>query len=75
MRDVIIRGARAHFIGNINKHLANIEIYMNNTIETVELELEQVANYHDKLEMLERYFIKPQQKQSEGVEDEKEQSD
>ena len=32
MRDVIIRGARAHFIGHINKHLANIEIYMNNTI-------------------------------------------
>jgi hypothetical protein len=57
---------------------------MNNTIgigehsdiiETVELELAQVADYHDKLEMLEKYFIKPQQKQNEGVEDEVEQSD
>ena len=43
--------------------------------QTVELELEQVANYHDKLEMLEKYFIRPQQKQNEGVEDAVEQSD
>ncbi len=34
-------------------------------VETIELELEQVANYHDKLEMLVKYFIQPQQKQEE----------
>jgi hypothetical protein len=28
-------------------------------VETIELELEQVANYHDKLEMLVKYFIQP----------------
>ena len=47
---------------------------MNNTIgigehsdivETIELELEQLANYHDKLEMLTKYFIAPQNKKEE----------
>ena len=29
------------------------------TLDAIELELEQVANYHDKLEMLVKYFIQP----------------
>ena len=36
-------------------------------VETIELELEQVANYHDKLEMLVKYFIQPQAKEEENV--------
>ena len=74
MKEVLVNAVRSHLTGNINKHLANIQVYMNNTIgigehsdivETIELELEQVANYHDKLEMLVKYFIQPQQKQEE----------
>lgn len=68
MRDILINATRSHLAGQINKHLANVEVYMNNTIgigehsdivETIELELEQMANYHDKLEMLVKYFIQP----------------
>tara|TARA_B100000900_G_scaffold367470_1_gene343994 strand:- start:13164 stop:13409 length:246 start_codon:yes stop_codon:yes gene_type:complete len=74
MKEVLVNAVRSHLAGNINKHLANIQVYMNNTtgigehsdiVETIELELEQVANYHDKLEMLVKYFIQPQQKQEE----------
>jgi len=74
MRDILINATRSHLAGQINKHLANIEVYMNNTIgigehsdivETIELELEQVANYHDQLEMLTKYFIQPQLQQIE----------
>ena len=74
MKEVLVNAVRSHLTGNINKHLANIQVYMNNTtgigehsdiVETIELELEQVANYHDKLEMLVKYFIQPQQKQEE----------
>jgi|TARA_R100001015_G_C4625586_1_gene184187 hypothetical protein len=66
MRDVIVNAMRSYFVGQINKHLANIEVYMNSTtgigehsdiLETIELELEQVATYHDKLEMLTKFFI------------------
>ena len=74
MKEILINATRSHLAGQINKHLANIEVYMNNTIgigehsdiiETIELELEQVANYHDQLEMLTKYFIQPQLKQIE----------
>ena len=75
MRDVLINSLRSYFTGNINKHLANVEVYMNSTvgigehsdiIETIELELDKAAAYHDKLEMLTKYFIQPQLQQEEG---------
>ena len=74
MRDVLINSLRSYFTGNINKHLANVEVYMNSTvgigehsdiIETIELELDKAAGYHDKLEMLTKYFIEPQLQQEE----------
>ena len=74
MRDVLINSLRSYFTGNINKHLANVQVYMNSTvgfgehsdiIETIELELDKAAAYHDKLEMLTKYFIEPQLQQEE----------
>ena len=74
MRDVLINTLRSYFTGNINKHLANVQVYMNSTvgigehsdiIETIELELDKAAAYHDKLEMLTKYFIEPQLQQEE----------
>ena len=38
-------------------------------VETIELELEQMATYHDKLEMLTKYFIQPQLQQEEKEND------
>ena len=81
MRDVLINSLRSYFTGNINKHLANVQVYMNSTvgigehsdiIETIELELDKAAAYHDKLEMLTKYFIQPQLQQQEENKDEKE---
>ena len=74
MRDVLINSLRSYFTWNINKHLANVQVYMNSTvgigehsdiIETIELELDKAAAYHDKLEMLTKYFIEPQLQQEE----------
>ena len=74
MRDVLINSLRSYFTGNINKHLANVQVYMNSTvgigehsdiIENIELELDKAAAYHDKLEMLTKYFIEPQLQQEE----------
>ena len=64
---MLIDSQTSYLVGGINKHKANIEVYMNNTIgigehsdiiETIDLELEKLANYHDKLEMLVKYFPK-----------------
>ena len=78
MKEVLVNAIRSHLAGNINKHLANIQVYMNSTvgigehsdiIETIELELDKAAAYHDKLEMLTRYFIEPQLQQEEKEND------
>ena len=51
--------------GNIAKHKTNIDIYLNQSvgigehsdiIETLEKELDGMASYDDKLEMLNKYF-------------------
>ena len=73
IRDMLIEAQTSYLVGGINKHKANIEVYMNNTIgigehsdiiETIDLELEKLANYHDKLEMLVKYFPRTDQKES-----------
>jgi hypothetical protein len=78
MKDILIQAIRSHLTGNISKHHANIQVYMNSTtgigehsdiVETIELELEQMATYHDKLEMLTKYFIQPLQQQNEESKD------
>ena len=66
LRQVLIDAARSHYAGHINKHIANIEVLLNNPAgigehrdiqEAIEIELGNIADYHDKLEMLSKFFI------------------
>jgi hypothetical protein len=52
-------------MGDIKKHLANIEIYLENpagigehsdVMEAIQVELDQVAKYHDQLEVIKNYI-------------------
>ena len=65
MRKTIINALKAHAMGDIKKHLANIEIYLENpagigehsdVMEAIEKELDMVAKYHDQIEILQKYF-------------------
>ena len=65
LRQVLISAARSHFAGRINKHIANIEVLLNNPAgigehqdiqEAIEIELGHIADYHDKMEMLAKFF-------------------
>ena len=67
IRQVLVNAARSHFAGHINKHLANIEVLLERPAgigehqdiqEAIEIELGHVADYHDKLEMLAKFFVK-----------------
>ena len=67
MRNMLIDAQSSHLIGHINKHKANVEILLTNPVgigehqdiqTAIEEELEEIANYHDKLEMLVKYFPK-----------------
>jgi len=65
MRNKILSALKSHAQGHIDKHLANIEVYLNNPvgvgehpdiIEAIEQELKVVAEYQDQLEILNTYF-------------------
>ena len=73
MRELLLSAARSHYMGLINKHISNVEVLLTNPMgisgvadkhqdiqEAIEVELGIIADYNDKLEVLQRFFIKPQ---------------
>ena len=64
-RNMLLEASEAHFKSHIKKHQANIEVLLRHTVGlaehpdimgTIEKELEIMAEYDDKLEMLKKYF-------------------
>ena len=65
MRDQIIKALLAHAQGDIEKHKANVEIYLSNPagigehsdiMESVENELNMIAKYQDQIDVIQKYF-------------------
>lgn len=65
MRDTLLKAFISHAKGHIDKHVANVEVYLANPvgvgehpdiIEAIETEMEEIAKYDDLLEMAEKYF-------------------
>ena len=73
MRELLIGASRTYYVGLINKHIANVEVLLTNPTgigehqdiqAAIEEELGKIADYNDKLEMLIKYFTKPQQNET-----------
>jgi len=67
MREQIIKALIAHAQGDIQKHVANVEVYLTNpagigehsdVMEAIEHELNQVAKYMDQIEVIQKYIQK-----------------
>ena len=67
MRDQMIKALLAHAQGDIEKHKANVEIYLSNPAgigehsditEAIGVELDKISRYHDQLEVINHYFKK-----------------
>ena len=67
MKTQLINALKAHANGEIQKHLANVEVYLENPAgigehsditEAIGLELDKIARYHDQMEVLSKYVIK-----------------
>lgn len=65
MREILLKAVKSHAQGHIDKHVANVEIYLNQSvgigehsdiIEAIEVELEEIAKYQDQLDIVEKYF-------------------
>ena len=64
MRKQLIKAMKAHATGEIQKHLANVEVYLSNPAgigehsditEAIGIELDKIARYDDQLEVIKKY--------------------
>ena len=65
MRDQLLKALLAHAQGDIQKHVANVEVYLQNpagigehsdVVGAIEEELNMIAKYHDQIEVINKYF-------------------
>ena len=77
MRKMLINTARAYYIGMINRRVANVEVLLSRPAgigehgdiqEEIEKHLGIIADYHDKIEILEKYFNKKEESKDENTE-------
>ena len=66
MRERMIKALLAHAQGDIQKHLANVEIYLTNPagigehsdiMESVENELNMIAKYQDQIDVIQKLSL------------------
>ena len=62
---MLIQALRAHASGHIQKHKANVEVFLANAVgvgehpdvlDSIEKELDEMARYNDQVEMIDKYF-------------------
>tara|TARA_B100000902_G_C26915874_1_gene719202 strand:- start:248 stop:511 length:264 start_codon:yes stop_codon:yes gene_type:complete len=72
MREEILKASRLHFQAHIEKHKINVNNLLRNVVgvaehpdimETIEKELAIIAEYDDKLEVLDKYFTSKNDKE------------
>ena len=65
MRLTIVKALKSYLKGHIDKHIANVNVHLENStgvaehsdhIETIEKELDILADYEDKMNVLKKYF-------------------
>ena len=65
MRVQLLKALIKHAEGMIEKHRANVEVYLtnpagigehSNIIEAIEIELDAISKYNDQKEVLQKYF-------------------
>ena len=66
LKQQMVNAAMKHAEAELELHKINIEVYMqkvvgigehSDIIETIQKELDQMAAAHDRIEMLEKYFV------------------
>tara|TARA_Y100000991_G_C21875766_1_gene307271 strand:+ start:193 stop:405 length:213 start_codon:yes stop_codon:yes gene_type:complete len=67
LREKMLQALKAHAMGHIKKHTMNVEVYLTNpvgigehpdVVDAVEKELDEIARYHDQLEVIKEYLDK-----------------
>ena len=70
MRDIMLNALKSFYVGNINRHIANVEVYLRMTVgigehsdiqETIDKEIEKIAQFDDRLAIVMKYFERKQE--------------
>ena len=64
-REQLLKAVLAHATGEIEKHKANVNVYLEHPMgigehsditEAIQTELDKIARYHDQIEVIKTYF-------------------
>ena len=70
MREMLLSALKSYYVGHINKHIANVEIYLSRStgigehsdiIEAMDKEVGEIGKYDDRLSMIIKYFERRQE--------------
>jgi len=70
MREQLLRAVLAHATGEVEKHKANVNVYLehpagigehSDITEAIGVELDKISRYHDQIEVINKYFRAPKQ--------------
>ena len=73
MREQLVKALLAHAQGDIQRHVANVEVYLTNPAgigehsditEAIENELNIIAKYDEQVAVLKKYFLRANSSQS-----------
>ena len=69
MREMLLAALKSYYVGYINKHIANVEIYLSRSsgigehsdiIEAMDKEIKQIDKYDARLSMIIKYLERKQ---------------
>ena len=69
MREMLLSALKSYYVGLINKHIANVEIYLSRStgigehsdiIEAMDKEVGEIGKYDDRLSMILKYLERRQ---------------
>ena len=69
MREMLLSALKSYYVGHINKHIANVEIYLSRStgigehsdiIEAMDKEVAEIGKYDDRLSMVMKYLERRQ---------------
>ena len=74
---MILNASKSYYVGLINKHIANVEIYLNKStgigehsdiLASVDKEIAEIGKYDDRLSMILKYFERRESNEAEEKE-------
>ena len=70
MREMLLSALKSYYVGHINKHIANVEIYLSKStgigehsdiLASVDKEIAEIGKYDDRLSMIIKYLERKQE--------------